>query len=153
MAINPNTDFSNGQVLTSSQANRWPRGIMTYVQSTSVSSSYTTETLQLTAPSFTAVANRYYKMTYYEPFVYKSSSSGTSLVRLRLTNLAGTNYQTAYVQQSTGQLNFMISEYVTTLSAGSTVIVGTTQSGTGTNINYRATNYPAFLVVEDIGPA
>jgi hypothetical protein len=148
----PNTTFTIGAVLTAAQQNNFPRGIMTYVQSTTSSSSYTSETLQLTTPSFTAVANRYYKITYFEPYVYKSGSSGTSLQRLRLTNIAGTNYQSTYVVQSVGAGNFMIAEYVTTFSAGSTVIVGTTQSGSGTNQNFRAATYPAFLVVEDIGP-
>lgn len=153
MTINPNTDFSNGQVLTSSAANRWPRGIMTYVQSTTSSSAYSTETVQLTSPSFTAVANRYYKMTYYEPYVYKSSLTGTSLLRLRLTNVSGNQYQTAYFLHTAANGNFMVAESVTTLSAGSTVIVGTSQAGTGTSTNFRSSTYPAFLVVEDIGPA
>jgi hypothetical protein len=30
MAINPNTDFTTGQVLTSAEQNRFPRGVMAH---------------------------------------------------------------------------------------------------------------------------
>ena len=89
MAINPNTDFSSGAVLTAAQQNRFPRGVMAYNTATATDSSVTAEEVQITGSSFTAVANRYYRITYYEPNLISTASTGFGL-RIRQTNLAGT---------------------------------------------------------------
>ena len=155
MAINPNTDFTAGQVLTSSQANRFPRGIMSYTENTTNDLTITAEELQITGASFTAVANRYYKVTYCEP--YFTSVTATSWVagRIRLTNLAGAQKQLSYVQLPTSGVSnaFMTVIWVGTLSAGTNNFAGTLQSNAGTTAAYRSTTAPAFLMVEDIGPA
>jgi len=61
MAINPNTNFSAGAVLTSAQQNRFPRGVMAFTKATA-SGAINSEAVQITGSSFTAVANRYYKI-------------------------------------------------------------------------------------------
>ena len=84
MTISPNTQFSSGAVYTADQANRFPRGIMALATSTTSDSSVTAEEVELGAISFTAVASRYYKITYFEPDIGISGAgagadTGTSL--------------------------------------------------------------------------
>jgi hypothetical protein len=151
MAINPNTDFSAGAVLTSAQQNRFPRGVMAFTTATSSDTTITSEEVQL-GLSFTAVANRYYKITYFEPAIYNASTA-TATARIRLgTTIAGT------LQQSS--LSFAFSTWedmtcvaITTLTAGTTNFVATLQSSSGTSQASRTSTQYAFLLVEDIGPA
>jgi hypothetical protein len=151
MAISPNTDFSTGQVLTASEQNRFPRGVMAYNQVTASDLTITAEEVQITGSSFTAVANRYYKVTYFEPQLYGTLTYMVSSIRL--TNLAGTQKQVSYPYIG-GAINVPNTlEWVGTLSAGTTNFVATLSSNSGTGQAYRASNEIAFLLVEDIGPA
>jgi len=157
MAVNPNTDFTTGAVYTADQANRFPRGVMQYVSSTTATTATSTQTVAtgMTA-TFTAVANRYYKITYFEPeFDFAATAGQYVYQRIRLTNTSGTIYNTSVILNPAA---FALSSYgqvvaVTTLSAGSTTIVGTLFANTGTVSVYRAAGFVATLVVEDIGPA
>jgi len=154
MAINPNTDFSSGAVLTAAQQNRFPRGIVAFIESTSVDSYSTTETVKLTATTFTAVANRYYRLTYYEPNTQLPSGTSTFMTqRIRLTNAAGTllAFGQGQSQSATQTTQTSFCQTVVTLSAGSTVIVGTMQSSSGTPALFRSNR--AFVLVEDLGPS
>ncbi len=159
MAINPNTDFTAGQVLTAAQQNRFPRGIVALTTSTTSSASIgTTETVLLTASTFTAVANRYYKITYYEPVIQPSvTAPGYMTFRIRLTNTSGTTYQYADVEPVAGGADGQIValQVVTTLAAGSTVIVGTGKTSSQTFVAYGSAAIPVNrqIIVEDIGPA
>ena len=125
---------------------------------TSSASINTTETAMLTSSSFTAVANRYYKLSYYEPFVQPSSPApGYMTFRIRLTNTSGTTYQYADIEPIgagiDGQMIHL--QVITTLTAGSTVIVGTGKTSTNTFLAYGGAALGATrqLIVEDIGPA
>ena len=60
MAIAPNTTFTT-QVLTSTQMNALPFGICALTTNTTSDSTITSEEVQITGSSFTAIANRYYK--------------------------------------------------------------------------------------------
>jgi len=156
MAINPNTDFSAGAVLTAEQMNRLPRGVMSYTSTTTSDATITAEEIQITGGSFTAVANRYYRITYYEPQLAVPATAGAYItIRLRLTNLSGTVYQTGVFQ--TGPANVVNStstiHSVNTFSAGSVTLVASLQCNTGTGSATRSSTQPAFLLVEDIGPA
>ena len=158
MAISPNDTFTSGQILTAQECNQYPFGVVAYAQTTTSDTSITTEEVQLTASTFTAIANRYYKITYYEPATINTSTDGNAFImRIRLTNTAGTMYQTQYINQTNASLIGGTCSTVITLSAGSTVIVGTAASG-GLNSEARrsavgGTYGPAWIVVEDIGPA
>jgi len=159
MAINPNTDFSSGAVLTAAQQNRFPRGVMALATSTTSYVVTTTETIATgMTVTFTAVANRYYKVTYYEPTITTPSTLlGYVASRIRLTNAAGTAYQLQYSQTNAatsytiGNNNF----FVGTFSAGSVTLVGCLVANTitGTPTAGRSSTQVAYLVVEDIGPA
>jgi hypothetical protein len=151
MAINPNTDFTAGAVLTAAQQNRFPRGVMAFVQSTNTDGTITAEEVQLTSPSFTAVANRYYRITYVEPST--TASTTYMIARLRITNLAGLQLTRYDNTVGTGVERNMVVSWTGTFSAGPIVIVGTLQSQAGTASANRSATQPAQLLVEDIGPA
>lgn len=154
MATTPNTTFTAGQVLTSTAANNWPRGLMTaVVTNTTTSAAFSAETTQITSASFTAVAGRYYKITYFDPTLLGSVAS-TATLRLRLTNVTGT-----ILQQSNATINVVGNSNaghcvgVLTLTAGATVIVATLQANAGTVTPTRSSTNFAFLSIEDIGTA
>jgi len=152
MPINPNTQFSSGAVYTADQANRYPRGIMAYAEVTTTGTANATESIQITATTFTAVASRYYKLSYYEPQCY-SGGAGMWELGIRLTNATGTQYQRGFGRNIANEGIAILSQSIETLSAGSTVIVATLKFGGGTGNPIRTATQPAFILVEDMGPA
>jgi hypothetical protein len=148
MAINPNTDFTSGAVLTAAQQNRFPRGIMSYASVTTSDTTITAEETQITGTAFTAVANRYYRVTYYEPDLY----NGTTYMYGKIKNGA-TVLNTAYHTVGAGNERQLITMYVGTFTAGSVTLTATLQSASGTGQAIRSANVFAFLLVEDMGPA
>lgn len=153
MPINPNTDFTAGAVLTAAQQNRFPRGVVAYAEVTASDTTVTAEEIQVTASTFTAVANRYYRITYFEPKLSSSLAGNQFTQRIRLTNLSGTVLQTTYNEPNAANFRQCICSIVVTLTAGSTVIVGTAQMGGTTAQLVRSSTEKAFIVIEDIGPA
>jgi len=159
MAISPNTNFSTGQVFTSAQANAFPRGVVAYTASTTSPSAVgTTEAVILTGGSFTAVADRYYRVTYFEPQAYTASGSPALFsVNIRLTNLTGAIQRNMLKSQAglNTQDNYLTMSAVLTFSAGSTnlVITGKSPTAASTIALVRDATSVAFLLVEDIGPA
>ena len=132
-----------------------PWGLVVYNEVTADDLTITTEEVQITGSSFTAVANRYYKVTYYEPNLASVTATSFVNVRLRLTNISGTQKQNAVIQLPTSGVSnaFVNLQFVGTLTAGATNFVATAQSNVGTAANDRSASAPAFLLVEDIGPA
>jgi hypothetical protein len=152
MAINPNTDFTTGAVLTAAQQNRFPRGVMALSNLTANLSYLNSETTR-TSVTFTAEANRYYRISFFEPDLTNANASVNTFV-FRLDTTGGTVLGTAiqyYNANNNAQLNMSV---VTTLSAGSRTIFarGSTNAGTATTGNASATK-PAYLLVEDLGPS
>ena len=156
MAINPNTDFSVGAVLTAAQQNRFPRGIVAEGSATGNSAVGTTEAVQVTASSFTAVANRYYKVTYYEPIATPAAGAGNYItLKIRLTNASGTIYQQGQSQATGATAGSQPLNLVTiqTFAAGSVVLVGTAVVNSGAGACYRGADTTGRIIVEDIGAA
>ena len=150
MAINPNTDFSSGAVLTAAQQNRFPRGVMSYTTRITSSTGITTTAVQITGTSFTAVANRYYKITYYEPVI---ANTTTADVILSILNGA-TQLQGNVIQANASFANSGTCQIVTTFTAGSVTLTGNLRSPTsGSTTATRSSTLIAFLLVEDIGPS
>jgi len=158
MAINPNTDFSSGAVLTADQQNRFPRGVMALATSTT---SYTLTTSEVIATgmsvSFTAVANRYYRITYFEPQAQTASFASNTSLTLRQTNASGTVLQNTVFQNesnATDQSGMTVIRTMT-FTAGSITVVGTAKCSltTGTPQLIRDSTRQAQLLIEDIGPA
>jgi len=160
MAISPNTTFVIGQVLTAAQANAFPFGNVA-LASSATPYTMTTAAVQTTGMtvSWTAIANRNYKVTYYEPQVTTPSTlSGFTTIRLYENSVAtGPQLQQGFVQNSaavalSGSLTLV---YVGTFSAGTRTVIGAglASSVTGTPIAGRSAVSKAFLLVEDMGPA
>jgi hypothetical protein len=157
MAISPNVDFVAGNILTAAQQNQFPRGIVALTTSTSSSGTITSEVATLTSSSFTAVANRYYKITYYEPILQVSGTPpGYLSARIRLTNVSGTIYQLADFEPviNTGSDGMIMTlSAVTTLTAGATTICGTLQANSNSVVAFGNASVRRFILVEDLGPA
>jgi hypothetical protein len=152
MAINPNVDFSSGAVLTAAQQNRFPRGIVAFNEETVTTNVGAVETTQITASAFTAVANRYYKISYYEPAASPAAGAG-NLITFRLKNGA-TVLQNGTIQQSgsTAVAETILTQLIITFAAGSVTITATAQ-GTASSFCYRGADQKAQLIIEDIGPS
>jgi hypothetical protein len=158
MAINPNTDFSSGAVLTAAQQNRFPRGVMALATSTT---SYTLTSVEVIATgmtvTFTAVANRYYRITYFEPQAQTAAFASNTSLTLRQTNASGTVLQNSVFQNETNALDQSGMTVIRTMtfSAGSITVVGTAKCSltTGAPQLIRDSTRQAQLLVEDIGPA
>jgi hypothetical protein len=128
-----------------------------------MSSNYvlTTSGVALTTVTFTAVANRAYKFTYFEPKAQTGSNAGnftTLQIRTNATFAAGTLLAEGLLQNSaaasiTGSVTV---SYVAngTLAAGSQTfnVSALTSSTTGAPNLVRAATSRAFLLVEDMGP-
>lgn len=152
---NPNVTFSSGAVYTADQANRFPRGVMAYNTATASDTTVTAEEVQITGSSFTAVASRYYRITYVEPYVASNTANCVFTMRIRQTNLAGAVQNTFTTLNTVGSVfwgTHGICECVSTFSAGTVNVVATLTASAGTGQAIRSGTGYAFLLVEDIGP-
>jgi hypothetical protein len=153
MAIAPNTTFVSGAILTAAQQNAFGFGVVAYAQSTSTDTFTTSEKVMLTSSSFTAIANRYYKITYFEPSELSSAGTSESATNLRLTNISGAVQQLSNLWTTNVVYASQTCQVITTLSAGATTICATQTAATGTTTCRRSASNKAYIVVEDIGPA
>ena len=155
MAINPNTTFVAGTILTADKMNRLPWGIVAYKEETS-NLTFTSETLSITASTFTAVANRYYRITYFEPQLPQVQNNNTVTQSLKITSTAGTRLSATIYTNTTavsGATNSATCVWVGTLAAGSKVIIGSLTATGATVTAARSATLPAQITIEDIGPA
>jgi hypothetical protein len=107
--------------------------------------------VQITGSSFTAVAGRYYRITYFEPNIVQGT--GYFTFRIRQTNLAGTVLNTSYNTAGTGIDRQAMMIWVGTFSAGTVNVVATAAQTSGTGTLGRGATTVAYLLVEDIGPS
>ena len=151
MAISPNTTFVSGAVLTASQQNSFGFGVVAFATSTATPAAITsTLATVLTSSTFTAIANRYYKITYFEPVI--TASTGTVTFIQGTLNNGATTLATG-TDLTSNQRSQVSIFAVTTFTAGSTTITAKLQTDSGTATANRSATGPAILLVEDIGPA
>jgi hypothetical protein len=150
MAINPNTDFTTGAVLTADQQNRFPRGIMALAERTT-NYAPTTSTSDFLSVTFTAVANRYYRYSCYVP---GADSSAAILLVLTLTDSAGTTTYNSATQgiRGPGLLDTFSFMTVRAETAGS-VTRKVRMVTTAGNASMCSATSIGYLIVEDLGPA
>ena len=157
MAISPNTTFTSGQILTAAQMNKLPWGIVAEASSTtSVTGISSTESVTLTASTFTAVAGRYYRITYIEPSAEPPSAANFVIyTKIRLTNATGTVLGAGQFQNAvSAAIDASICVVaLATFSAGSVTVVGTGATNAGTGNYFRSATQPARIIVEDVGQA
>jgi len=156
MAIAPNTiPFVSGSILTAAQMTALPMGIYSYVEKTTNTASVTTETVLVTLPSFTAVANRYYRVTGFVGIVYSSpAATNTYTLSIRKgTTTGGTLLQVANIDVVSGTNGQTMSiTWTGTLTAGAQQMVLTGQS-TATTSWFGSATQPLQFFIEDIGAA
>lgn len=146
-----------GDLLATLQ-NSLPRGVITRATSQSTYTLTTTIT-QTTGMSvtFTAVANRLYRITYYEPQGQTPNVLGNTQTYIRVTNASGTTLGNNVLANETNVVDQgqQIIVKVSTFSAGSVTLVGcaNTSSTSGTPGLIRDSTREALLLVEDIGAA
>ena len=151
MAVNPNTAFTTGQVLTADAANRWPRGVMGYVFRSTGNISLTTTVADITGASitFTAEANRVYLVT----FCATTNKPSAGYVDVTFTDASNTTIANTIqsVSNSFAIINFSFLQ--TTLSAGSKTIKVRAGVDSGTGTIYGSVGNPYSFVIQDMGPA
>jgi hypothetical protein len=156
MAISPNTTFVSGAILTAAQMNALPWGIVAFKEETSNLAFGSTETVSITASTFTAVANRYYRITYFEPQLPQVQNSNVVTQSIKITNTAGTRLSATVYTNTTavaGATNSTTCVWVGTFTAGSKVIIGSLLSPGASVTAARSATLPAQMTIEDIGPA
>ena len=157
MAIAPNTNpFVPGAVLTAAQMTALPMGIYSFVEKTTSTTPVSAEAVILTLPSFTAVANRYYRVTAFFPYC-ETTGGGAANFQLRIrkgTTTGGTQLNLAYAFASaTSSADiFMMVQWVGTLTAGAQQMVATFESSASSTVLASAT-VPQQMLIEDIGGA
>ena len=152
MAIAPNTTFST-QVLTSTQMNAFGFSTCQYSATTTTAAIITTISTQITLSSFTFLANRNYKITYFDPNLFCTSGSGEATLTIKNTTAATTIATSATTVNVTNSAAGIL-QFVTTFSAGAAVLSASlTYTGTGSLTASRSATRTAFLLLEDIGPA
>jgi hypothetical protein len=151
MAIAPNDTFTSGQVLTAAECNAFPFGIVGYNQRSSGNITLGTTIADLTGltTTFTAIANRGYKVTF-TALVGKSTAAG--LIDLYITKGDNTQLAEYFTSLEIGKFQTMSFSFIVTgLTAGTQTlkmrglvdVAGGTVYATGLNV--------AVFIVEDIG--
>jgi hypothetical protein len=147
MAINPNTNFTAGQVATADQMNRFPRGVMGYGKRTAGNVVFSAaQDLTGMTVTFTAVTGRVYRASWLTTG-QKSGSTGYTAIYcfVGATNIAAV-YDTVGINE---YWNCSASAVITGQSGSVTVkLRGESQSN---NSTLFAGGDPAYLVIEDIG--
>ena len=152
MPINPNTNFTAGAILTADQQNRFGRGVVGRAIATSPQTITGTvaDFTGLTA-TFTAVANRYYKISFCIP-----SCTGTAANRLSVTITDSANVVYSNIFMTVATTGFTMNGFTTATFAGGTVTMklrGLRDAGADNITCYAASDAPMQFLIEDIGPA
>ena len=150
MAVNPNVDFVAGAVLTASQQNRFPRGVMAYYIGGADQTIGTTIT-DVTGASltFTAVANRLYRATF-EALCYGFATGDNIVMFTDAANTQLDQIQPTIVANTYIPICF---QYVFTTTAGSKNYKVRANGGSGNIKFYGGGSRTYSFVIEDIGPA
>jgi hypothetical protein len=150
---NPNTNFTAGQILTADQANRWPRGIMGYVQKATTQSVTADADLGL-GITFTAEAGRIYKFS----LTIVTNAGGTAVPQSTVSLYDGAAAIEASIQSipSNGWQTRTLAYFVTGITAGSKTYSWRASSDAG-SVNFYGNSTSAGIgghaMIEDMGPA
>jgi len=155
MAIAPNTTFVSGAILTAAQQNAFGFSTVAMTKTTTMSQTGITTATDLTGATvtWTAIANRNYKITWQ---TYATTSidntggtvtlnEGATILQYATTNLI-----------SSGAGATINGLYIGTFSAGSHTLklVGSRAAGGANTVFFQSVaTLPTFILVEDIGPA
>jgi hypothetical protein len=150
MAINPNTNFTAGAILTADQQNRFPRGVMAYSTRTTGFTATTTFSDVGVSVTFTAATGRNYKISFH-CIAQKETTQGTTTVAL--TDSANTQIQAAVGFNLAGTQLPLGGFVVVSPAAGSVTYKLRAVASVNTSTIQGAATNPIVLLVEDLGPA
>jgi hypothetical protein len=141
---NPNTNFTAGAVYTAAQANRFPRGVMAVT--TSTSNTITAGVLTGLNTSFTAVANRNYRISVL--FVASAPTAGSRC----LVTFTGGSARIIDYTNAIASFPILYGSAVQSYAAGTQNIQVTITVVSGTIVGNAGVGNGHQLVIEDIGP-
>ncbi len=156
MAINPNTDFSSGAVLTAAQQNRFPRGVMGAVYRTAGNVAITNVVGDITGMTvtFTAVASRIYKATWTVAALKDTANGWIGAFLANSANtIFGSVYATGFIVAGSGYTNLSGITYFSNLAAGSQTLKLRIQAESNGGTVLASGNNPCVLMIEDCGPS
>ena len=151
MAITPNTNFSVGQVLTSTQANNFPRGLMGYQSRTAggfVFNAAAAADLTGMSITFTAEANRLYQASWN---IAGQKQTNAGFIQMFLTNAANTTLASCITSQVAAGYFNLSSSAVVSFSAGSQTLKLRAEVSTNSAFFYSDNGFPMIFSVTDIG--
>lgn len=147
MAISPNDNFIAGQILTATECNQFPRGIVAFASRATAYAPTTAES-DLFSVTFTAVANRYYR---YSLFAGGADSSAALLLTTKLTDGANVALNNSNQNlRGPGLLDLVTHVSVRTETAGSVTRKIRMVTSTG-NASMGSATFIITFVVEDLG--
>ena len=150
MAINPNVDFVSGAILTAAQQNRFPRGVMAVGNKIEVQNSISGITEIVSSGTFTAVANRYYRITFTSYNNFKQTTASVQW-RIQKTNTSGTVLTRTNRTIGDFTQNGVTVVWVGTLTAGAQNVIGSISADAGVIASEPNASQPSQIIVEDIG--
>ena len=155
MAINPNTDFTAGQVLTADQQNRFPRGVVGAATRSAGNLTISSPVADVTSmtTTFTADSTRLYKISW---SIAGQKSAAAGRIDIFITNSSNVNFNVYSQTQPASDFYEMSGVIYTSGISGSKTVKMRANCTVGTATIYAdgptASGSP-FLIVEDIGPA
>ena len=154
MAINPNTTFTAGQILTADQQNRFPRGVIAFNQAPSANVTITTADTTFCTVTFTLATTRLVQFVGNFPLI--DNPSGTQIINVELfqSSTRVANTQLSVGTSLTQQNVTLVRSYV--LAAGSYTYTLRAKVSTGTNRSNSGAAGDVTLVsltAIDLGPS
>jgi hypothetical protein len=151
MAVNPNVDFVSGAILLASQQNRFPRGVMGFVQRTAGDVGPFTSETDVTGMTitFTAVANRLYRVST-GVTGQKNTSTGFVYVNIKDVGSGALLNQVISTTSPAGYVNLSTNGLIT--GSGSTSIKMTFGAENASATILAGATTRCTMIVEDLGP-
>ncbi len=152
-AVTPAAFPTAGTVLTATEYNKLPRGVVYYNSVTANQTGITTvaDITNMTAATWTATSTRLYRTTIYLPSVYVTATGGYVL-GLITDGSSGQKAQTQSWCGNTERIGMVISVVESGLS-GSTTRKGRFNGNGATVTLENSATAPAYIIVEDVGAA
>lgn len=155
----PNSSFVANQVLTASQQNNFPFGVISRKYDTAATLTNASTAVQelLNSPAFTPVAGRLYRLTYSIGFVAKTTNIGNIEIQMRKNSTAGTIIDNSYYSAlGLGiYVPFSKSTFLTSTQMGTTSFVPTlcVMANTAGIAVGNTGGFNGTILFEDIGLA
>lgn len=151
--VTPAAQATTGSVLTATEYNKLPRGVVFRNTITAAQNGIGTGATDMTnfSATWTATSSHLYRTTIFVPQVLQNTSTGTTSIVIA----DGSNNQIsiAYMQQVTGAQFAMIVQAIETSLSGSITRKGRASTTANTINLVLASTAPGFILVEDLGLA